>query len=55
MLYLWNSFISGILFYVYLIAYSWWWFFAIALFVVLSLIETKDVEYMYMDDKREII
>lgn len=52
--FLWNAFISGILFFVYLIADSWWWLFGVVLFVLMALLEGKEVNDMYMDDEREI-
>lgn len=53
--YLWNAFVSGILFFVYLIANSWWWIFGIVIFVALAVLDTKEVDDLYEDDERAIL
>lgn len=53
--YLWSALISGILFFVYLVADSWWWIFGIITFVLLSLLDTFEVDSMYEDDERDVL
>ena len=53
-IYLWNAFISGVLFFAYLIADSWWWIFGVIVFVLLAILEGKEVDEMFQDDEREV-
>lgn len=53
--YLWNAFVSGLLFFVYLISYSWWWIFAVIIFLLMSFLDTMEVNNLYEDDQRDVL
>ncbi len=53
--YLWNAVCSGLLFFAYLIADSWWWIFAAVAFVLMSILETTEIDSMYEDDERDVL
>lgn len=54
-MYIINAFISGILFFAYLIVDSWWWILGFIVIILLSLLDTHEINEMYMDDEREIL
>lgn len=51
---LWESFLSGIFFYISIIKENFFWIIAIAFLVLLYLEDSKDIEEQYMDDERAI-
>lgn len=51
---LWDSFLSGIYFYIGSIKDNFFWIIAIVFLVLIYLEDAKDIEEQYMDDEREI-
>lgn len=52
---IWNAFLSGLLYLLYMFTESWFWIIGIAIFVVMAYLENKDISEQYVDDERRLL
>lgn len=52
---IWNAFLSGLLYFFYLIIDGWFWIFAIAGLIALALLENRDINSEYVEEERHIL
>lgn len=52
---IWNAFLSGLLYFFYLIVDGWFWIFAIAGLIVMAIVENKEINSDYVEDDRHVL